>query len=116
MRVIAKISAGNLSSYLDLPIVITEGESGQLGALHLPKAEGPKATSVTLFSDATSPHFEGATLAPEGATGTLTVGIGSPVSAKTLALVGLALVVIAVVVIFLVPKKRYPQIAPSSRI
>lgn len=63
---IVRIPAQNLTRYIGLVLVVTEGENGQAGSVNVLKATGTNITFSDLLTDVTSPHFEGAAFVPVG--------------------------------------------------
>jgi hypothetical protein len=63
---IVRFPSASLAKFSGHPLVITEGENGQTGAIYALNATDSHVAASTLLSDPTSPHFEGATFVPSG--------------------------------------------------
>ncbi len=108
---LVKIGAENFSSFVGFPLIITEGEAGQVGSLTVLKPAAENVTTIRLFSDPTSPHFEGAAFVPTYATdttATASASAGQPAGLITIAAV--SIVAVAFLVSGLLLKRRSGKI------
>lgn len=79
LGVIVRIPAANFSSYVGLPLIITEGEKGQVGSISVLRAAGTNVSVIGLYADVGSPHFEGAVFV-ESSSGTTSTNSATTIS------------------------------------
>ena len=106
--IIVKMGAGNLSNYVGLPLVITEGEAGQVGSFTVLKPLGTNVTTIRILSDPSSPHFEGAAFVPAGSTsgGVATNPSATSATGAELPVAAVIIVAIATLASALIVKRR----------
>jgi hypothetical protein len=101
---IVRIPAAEFSNYVGLPLIIMEGEAGQVGSVYVLRASGTNVTVTQLYSDPGSPHFEGAAFVPQSyLTGGAPAGTSqTSASGATGAVIGWPQVAMAAIAVILI--------------
>ncbi len=115
--IILRLPALDFSDYVGLPLVITEGENGQVGSMSVLETAGSNVSTIRILSDSSSPHFEGAAFVPTYAAATsvtTTQSTGLPAGEATAAAV--SIVAVAILGLAIILKRRRVKPGPLAAV